>query len=94
MVIDFGVLKKVIDEIKVSWDHGVLLPAAIATEFVRSGMTRQKKIVNFALNPTAENIAKTISDRVTHFLNDEWLGVRVVGVRVQETETGVAEYQP
>jgi 6-pyruvoyl-tetrahydropterin synthase len=57
-------------------------------------MTRQRKIVNFFHNPTAENIARSISDRVTQFLADEWVEVRVVSVKVQETETGVAEYLP
>jgi 6-pyruvoyl-tetrahydropterin synthase len=94
MVIDFGVLKKVIDEIKADWDHGVLLPSEIAAEFSRSKMTRQRKIVDFVHNPTAENMAEVISNRVTEFLSDEWPGVEVYRVRVQETETGVAEYLP
>lgn len=101
MVLDFGVLKGFIESIRKEYDHGVLLPGTIARRLKAidddpaSGLFgTQKKIVDFGCNPTAENIACQIGEKLCDFLSNEWPGVKVVGVRVQETETGLAEWRP
>lgn len=98
MVLDFGVLREIIDEIKAKYDHGVLLPHTLAVSFkaaVESGCGlrgTQKKIVDFGVNPTAENIAWAIATLVNGFLVNIVTGARLVRIKVQETETGSAEW--
>jgi len=95
MVLDFGILKAFIKSIEEKWDHGVLLPKEIYEDFLRATVSvrmTQKKIVNFHVNPTAENIAESIAIMTIRFMLDEYPLVRLIKVRVRETDTGLAEW--
>ncbi len=98
MVLDFGILKAAVKEIIEAWDHALLLPPSLVGEYKN---TPSKKVVRIPSNPTAEVMAKIIFDHVRQSLADgvaedvfsNTHGLDVHCVRVQETETGWAEYE-
>lgn len=86
MVLDFGRLSTVIQEIKECWDHALLLP--IEMKWIPP--EQFKKVRRITGNPTAELMAMIIFDKVIPTLP---AGVNVERVRVHETESGWAEYE-
>jgi 6-pyruvoyltetrahydropterin/6-carboxytetrahydropterin synthase len=89
-VIDFSVLKdKIGGWIDAYWDHGFLLwendPAQLVVKQVE-----QQKLYLMPWNPTAENMARYLLERVCPKVLDG-TGVAVTGVRVWETENCYAD---
>ena len=93
MVVDFGLVKLATEQVRTIFDHALLLPTGIAEKF--SGSPHLRKVVTTRYNPTAEAIAEAIFElvgaRLAHELGDRQHEVRVVAVRVWETENGSAE---
>lgn len=105
-VIDFGVLKdKLGGWINENWDHGFLVNQAdeamicaletfntIAAQITDRQISKAPKYKRFLMpdNPTAENMAKFLLERVCPDLLED-LGVVVTHVRVWETENCYAD---
>ena len=94
MVIDFGILKKLIgDWIDTHWDHAMLLyikDKELVEIFERN--LREHKIYVCSFNPTAENMAEYLLNSVCpRVLNGT--NVRITKVVVWETENCYAEAQ-
>jgi 6-pyruvoyltetrahydropterin/6-carboxytetrahydropterin synthase len=80
MLIDFGLLKRWLREICERYDHAAL-----------------NDIPPFdTVNPTTENLAKTIADEIAGRLKQQnpAQGLRVAEVWIQETDTNFARYRP
>lgn len=98
MVLDFGHIKDIIKASVEEFDHALLLPASLVKQYAK---TPSRKIVNVGCNPTAEVMAKAFFDVARCAIQGAMdraelnvnRGVRVEKVRVQETETGWAEYE-
>ena len=88
MVLDFAVLRPVIEEIRKDWDHALILPTKLGN-FYRSD-PHLKKVVVVPCNPTAEFFAREIAGRVARAL--AVLNANVERVRVCETAKCWAEY--
>lgn len=86
MVIDFGEVKNVVQPIIDRWDHSFVLhneDPIITSDFKKS----QQKLIQWGVNPTAENMAKFFFERVKESFPE------LCKVRVHETDTGYAEYK-
>lgn len=99
MVIDFGMLKKMIDPLIQAWDHALLIPKQLLTidQYVGLQAWNKKIVVVPTENPTAEWMAKYIYIKIKghpvhNFMNIN-ATLNLVKVRVWETETGYAEYE-
>lgn len=87
MVIDFGELKGYVQPLIDNWDH-VLILSGNADARIFAGMdfwTDAVKTMN--CNPTAENMAKYLFDKIKNGFEQ-----KLTKIRVQETDTGYAEY--
>jgi len=101
MVLDFGLLKPAIDDIKARWDHALLLPRSLLKTL--SAKARwDSKIEMFPNNmpPTAEVMAQMLFNHFSEYIDGllqqqtrGGLKMRIEKVRIHETETGWAEYQ-
>ena len=90
MVIDFGALGE-LKAIVMELDHCLMLQTVPENEHE---MSTNRKLVWTTFNPTAENMAKELYDRMS--LSSILRGqnrVQLVLVRVHETDSGYAEYQ-
>lgn len=90
-VIDFSVLKnRVGGWIDREWDHGFILWASDCEALVAVRSCSPFKVFELPSNPTAENMADYLLQTVCpNVLSDT--GVRVIGVRLWETENCYAE---
>ncbi|MHA1621617.1 MAG: 6-carboxytetrahydropterin synthase QueD [Candidatus Heimdallarchaeaceae archaeon] len=86
MVIDFGLIKKLIKPIIDEWDHKLILHS------INHSTPEAKVLVPF--NPTAENMAIYLYDRSNHAMYAECqkYNISISKVRVHETDSGYAEY--
>lgn len=90
-VIDFSVLKERIGGwIDSQWDHGFLLWQDDAEAIAAVSSMPSQKMYLMPYNPTAENMAKYLLERVCPSLLDG-TGVDVVSVRIWETENCYAD---
>lgn len=90
-VIDFSVLKERIGGwIDFNWDHGFLVWEDDTEALFAVGSIPGQKVYQMPYNPTAENMAKYLLERICPGLL-EGTGVRVTGVRIWETENCYAE---
>jgi 6-pyruvoyltetrahydropterin/6-carboxytetrahydropterin synthase len=98
-VVDFSVLKdKIGGWIDAHWDHGMILFAedhaallAVAQfEALMEPAGFKQKLYVLSSNPTAENMARELAQRARQLLFGS--GVRIVSVRLHETENCLAEY--
>jgi 6-pyruvoyltetrahydropterin/6-carboxytetrahydropterin synthase len=105
MVLDFGLIAEWTKALAAQWDHSLMLPIPIATAYQEArdhGELRVPldKIVICPSNPTAENMAKWtwegIRGKMMQSLSIEASArrVRVEKVRIHETASGWAEYEP
>lgn len=102
MVLDFGLLKEFIKRMKNDWDHALILPIEMKDDFIELIKKKKlKKVLFMDKNPTAENMAMVIFEKLFHYLSKiidiEYLDKmestpQIEKVRVHETETGWAEY--
>ncbi len=93
-VIDFAVIKQKLGRwLEGHWDHTAILWAE--DERLTQAITAitSQAIYRLPWNPTAENMARYLAERIcpTLFADD---GIRCVNVRVQETPNCYADYTP
>ncbi|MDA1280846.1 MAG: 6-carboxytetrahydropterin synthase [Chloroflexi bacterium] len=90
-VIDFSVLKERIGGwIDREWDHGCVLWEGDSEAIAAVGACQPSKIFRLPTNPTAENMADHLL-RIVSPMELVGTGVRVVSVRLWETENCYAE---
>lgn len=91
MVMDFGAIDLLLQEIVDTWDHRTLLWAAdpLTNALYQAGM--EESVIPLAFVPTAENLAGFIGGRLLD-VTDMDKEPRVVSVRVQETPRGWATW--
>jgi len=94
MVVDFGVLKPVIDEIKEHYDHALFLSQKRLKEHPEIRSFNQKLVV-MDVQPTAEVMAESMLrmfiKSIDEMFEDNVTELKVEKVRVHETEDGFAE---
>jgi len=92
MVMDFGLVSKICCFIKEEWDHALFLPSNIAIQH----QNLPEKTLVTTENPTAENMAKWIYQRIFTDIQEaggnEPEDLKLQKVRVHETHTGWAEF--
>jgi len=88
MVIDFGLVKKVIQPIIDEWDHCIMLYEK--DPLVKKLKKSDIKIITKQYNPTAENMANDLYHAINTKLNHP--SYMAFKIRIHETDTGWAEY--
>jgi 6-pyruvoyl-tetrahydropterin synthase len=91
MVMDFGVLKKIVnDKITGVYDHALLMRSTAQTQDV-IGVLRGKfsKVMAVDYQPTCENLLLRFADLISPELPQ---GVRLFSLRLHETATSYAEW--
>ncbi len=91
MVMDFGVLKRIVNEEIVSrFDHALVLKASEAgEELFRVLSARFGNIVTVSYQPTCENMLEDFAARIASRLPE---GVMLHSLRLHETATSFAEW--
>ncbi len=91
MVMDFGVLKRIVNEEIVSrFDHALVLRASEAgTELFRVLSSRFGNIITVDYQPTCENMLEDFAARIASRLPE---GVTLHSLRLHETATSFAEW--
>jgi len=91
MVMDFGVLKRIVnDEIIAQYDHALILQRSGETEALRKMLAQQfRNIVEVDYRPTCENMLADFADRIRTRLPQ---GVELHALRLHETATSFAEW--
>ena len=91
MVMDFGVLKRIVnDEIVSRFDHALVLKASEAgEELYRVLSARFGNIIRVNYQPTCENMLTDFAARIAARLPE---GVRLHALRLHETATSFAEW--
>jgi len=87
MVIDFKLLKEIVNPLIESFDHQCLFE--VGTFPLRELLPGT---IAFPYNPTAENMCKFLHDSISHTLADKGYYIKLK-VRIHETDTGWAEYE-
>ena len=87
MVIDFKKLKEIVSPLIDAWDHRLIGTAITLTNWLQM----YSKIVVVKFNPTAENMAKYLFDKIHEELKEVNPGY-YLKVRVWETATSYAEF--
>ena len=88
MVIDFKKVNEIIKPLLERWDHMMLVPLSLDT-YVHLGPFRDSCLL-VPFNPTAENMAKHLFEKIAPVV--ETITDGALKVRVHETATGWAEY--
>jgi 6-pyruvoyltetrahydropterin/6-carboxytetrahydropterin synthase len=88
---DFGDFKQLKNWVDDNWDHAFLV-ANDDTSMLNFLKENKQRLYIFAENPTAEYIAQELFEVAKTMLNDQYS--RVVAVKVNETATSEAVYQP
>ena len=91
MVMDFGVLKRIVtEEIVGRLDHTLILRATAANEELRATLSRQfGNIAEVDYQPTCENMLADFAQRIAARLPQ---GVQLWSLRLHETATSFAEW--
>ncbi|WP_417015627.1 6-pyruvoyl trahydropterin synthase family protein [Alistipes sp.] len=91
MVMDFGVLKRIVnDEIVSRFDHALVLKASEAGEELYKVLSaRFGNIIRVDYQPTCENMLTDFAARIAARLPE---GVRLHALRLHETATSFAEW--
>lgn len=90
MVMDFGDLKKLVNEEIISLlDHALVLNAKTDAQLVEVLKQNYEKIVTVDFQPTTENLLNFIAEKIkTRLPND----VKLSCLRLRETDTSYAEW--
>jgi 6-pyruvoyltetrahydropterin/6-carboxytetrahydropterin synthase len=92
MVMDFGDLKKLVNEEIISLlDHALVLNAKTDAQLVNVLKQNYEKIVTVDFQPTTENLLNFIAAKIQSRLPNE---VKLSCVRLRETDTSYAEWIP
>ena len=90
MVMDFGDLKKLVNEEVISLlDHALVLNAKTDSELIDTLKQHYEKIVIVEYQPTTENLLDFIATKIKKRLPEN---VKLCCVRLRETETSYAEW--
>ncbi|HIW66467.1 MAG TPA: 6-carboxytetrahydropterin synthase [Candidatus Alistipes intestinipullorum] len=91
MVMDFGVLKRIVnEEIVARFDHALVLRATPqSTELCKALCVRFQNIVSVDYQPTCENMLDDFARRIAARLPE---GVALHSLRLHETATSYAEW--
>lgn len=91
MVMDFGVLKRIVnEEIVARFDHALVLRATPAGEALREVLAQRfHNIVTVDYQPTCENMLEDFARRIARRLP---AGVELHALRLHETATSYAEW--
>lgn len=96
MVIDFGIVKEMVEAIIERYDHALILPNTMQMEYdnLPGEPEDEDKVIWMDCNPTAECMAYDIYQEMSDALRSVLNGTdtSLEKVRVHETETGWAEY--
>lgn len=90
MAIDFGEIKRVVEEsVVATFDHSLVLRRTPATEEVIDVLTRHFERINAVeWQPTCENLLSHFAELIAPALPD---GTRLLSLRLHETENNCAE---
>lgn len=92
MVMDFGDLKRLVNEEVISLlDHALVLNAKTDAQLVEVLKQNYEKIVIVDFQPTTENLLNFIAGKIQTRLPDD---VKLTCVRLRETDTSYAEWMP
>ena len=92
MVMDFGDLKKLVNEEIISLlDHALVLYAKTDAQLVDVLKQNYEKIVTVDFQPTTENLLEFIAAKIQSRLPND---VKLSCVRLRETDTSYAEWIP
>lgn len=92
MVMDFGDLKRLVNEEVISLlDHALVLNAKTDAQLVEVLKQNYEKIVIVDFQPTTENLLNFIADKIQSRLPND---VKLSCVRLRETDTSYAEWIP
>ena len=90
MVMDFGDLKKLVnEEISSLLDHALVLNAKTDTQLIEVLKQNYEKIVTVDFQPTTENLLNFIAEKIQTRLPKD---VKLSCVRLRETDTSYAEW--
>lgn len=90
MVMDFGDLKKLVNEEIISLlDHALVLNAKTDAQLITVLKQNYEKIVTVEFQPTTENLLNFIAEKIKAKLPE---GVALTCVRLRETDTSYAEW--
>lgn len=91
MVMDFGDLKKLVNEEVISLlDHALVLNAKTDTQLIEVLKQNYEKIVVVEFQPTTENLLNFIAGKIKQRLPEM---VKLCRVRLRETDTSYAEWE-
>ena len=91
MVMDFGDLKRIVNEEIISLlDHALVLNAKTDTQLVDVLKQNYEKIVIVEFQPTTENLLNFIADKLKAKLSER---VKLTRVRLRETDTSYADWE-
>jgi 6-pyruvoyltetrahydropterin/6-carboxytetrahydropterin synthase len=92
MVMDFGDLKKLVNEEIISLlDHALVLNSKTDAQLVEVLKHNYEKIVIVDFQPTTENLLNFVADKIKAKLPEK---VELTCVRLRETDTSYAEWIP
>ena len=92
MVMDFGDLKKLVNEQIISLlDHALVLNSKTDAQLVEVLKHNYEKIVIVDFQPTTENLLNFVADKIKAKLPEK---VELTCVRLRETDTSYAEWIP
>ena len=90
MVMDFGDLKKLVNEEIISLlDHALVLNAKTDAQLITVLKQNYEKIVTVEFQPTTENLLNFIAEKIKAKLPEN---VKLTCVRLRETDTSYAEW--
>ena len=87
MIIDFTKIKDKIKDYVDSWDHCLVMPDMMATEYLQVLKLFNKNLKIVSYNPTAELMSHDIFNHIKIIIP------QLCKVRLHETDTGYAEYE-
>ena len=87
MVVDFGEIKAKIGDYINSWDHSLVMPTDMPSEYLDMLAKYNVKLRKVNYNPTAEAMAKDMYNTIKKDVP------QLLKVRLHETVTGWAEYE-
>jgi len=91
MVMDFGDLKKLVNEEIISLlDHALVLNAKTDNQLIEVLKQNYEKIVTVEFQPTTENLLNFIAEKIKKRLPET---VKLCRIRLRETDTSYADWE-
>ena len=90
MVVDFKLIKELIEKIIDSYDHKLIMSEKYFRSNIQGRGLKVGEYVIVKFNPTAENMAKDTFDRIKKYTS---VGDNLVSVTIRETPNSFATYR-